>query len=74
MHATNEPAIPYFGAPVALINTLNEAGPPNLTPMSSISWLGWRCMLGLASASKTTENMNRTSRTPDVERARRAAG
>lgn len=28
MHATNEPAILYFGAPVALINTLNEAGPP----------------------------------------------
>lgn len=42
--------------------------------MPSISWLEWRCTLGLASASKTTENMNRTSRTPDVERARRAAG
>jgi flavin reductase (DIM6/NTAB) family NADH-FMN oxidoreductase RutF len=28
--------------------------------MSSIFWLGWRCMLGLDASSKTTENMIRT--------------
>src|SRR5258708_37073513 len=28
--------------------------------MSSAWWVGWRCMLGLASNSKSTENMIRT--------------
>ena len=52
-----EPAIFYFGTPVVLIGSSNEDGSFNLAPMSSAWWVGWRCMLGLASNSKTTENM-----------------
>ena len=57
---TIEPAILYFGTPVVLIGSSNEDGSPDLAPMSSAWWVGWRCMLGLASNSKTTENMLRT--------------
>ncbi len=57
---TIEPAILYFGTPVVLIGTCNEDGSFNLSPMSSAWWLGWRCMLGLGSNSKTTENLIRT--------------
>ena len=55
-----EPAILYFGTPVVLIGTRNEDDSFNLSPMSSAWWLGWRCMLGLGSNSKTTENLIRT--------------
>ena len=57
-----EPAILYFGTPVVLIGTTNEDGSFNLAPMSSKPawWVGWRCMLGLARNSKTTENMIRS--------------
>ena len=60
MHVSSEPAILYFGTPVVLISTTNEDGTPNLAPVSSAFWLGWRCILGLAAASKTTQNMLRT--------------
>ncbi len=60
MHKTIEPTILYFGTPVALISTLNEDGTPNLVPMSSVWWLGWSCMLGLGSMSKTSDNLIRT--------------
>lgn len=60
MHVSSEPSILYFGTPVVLISTMNEDGRPNLAPMSSVFWLGWRCMLGLGSASKTAQNMLRT--------------
>lgn len=60
MHVTSEPAILYFGTPVVLISTVNEDGSYNLAPMSSAFWLGWRCILGLAAASKTSQNMMRT--------------
>ena len=60
MHVRIEPAILYFGTPVVLISTLNEDGTPNLAPMSSAFWLGWRCMLGLATHSKTSQNLLRT--------------
>lgn len=56
-----EPAILYFGTPVVLIGSTNEDGSFNLAPMSSAWWVGWRCMLGLARNSKTTENMLRTA-------------
>jgi flavin reductase (DIM6/NTAB) family NADH-FMN oxidoreductase RutF len=40
--------------------------------MSSAWWLGWRCPLGLAASSKTTENLRRTGECvlnlPSVER------
>ena len=60
MHKAIEPAILYFGTPVVLISTLNEDGTYNLAPMSSVFWLGWRCMLGLTAFSKTPQNMIRT--------------
>lgn len=60
MHKTIEPTILYFGTPVALISTLNEDGTPNVAPMSSAWWLGWTCMLGLASMGQTSENLIRT--------------
>ena len=60
MHITTEPGILYFGTPVVLISTVNEDGSFNLAPMSSAFWLGWRCVLGLAAASKTPQNMART--------------
>ncbi|MHB8423374.1 MAG: flavin reductase family protein [Leptospirales bacterium] len=60
MHRICKPSILYFGTPVVLISTTNEDGTPNLAPMSSVFWLGWRCILGLASSSKTTQNMIRT--------------
>lgn len=59
-HVKSEPAILYFGTPVALLSTTNENGSANLAPMSSIFWLGWRCVLGLAGSSKTTQNLIRT--------------
>jgi flavin reductase (DIM6/NTAB) family NADH-FMN oxidoreductase RutF len=60
MHLKTEPAILYFGTPVALLSTVNEDGSANLAPMSSVFWLSWRCMLGLQGTSKTTENLRRT--------------
>jgi flavin reductase (DIM6/NTAB) family NADH-FMN oxidoreductase RutF len=60
MHVTIEPGILYFGTPVVLISTVNEDGSFNLAPMSSAFWLGWRCILGMGTASKTTQNMVRT--------------
>jgi flavin reductase (DIM6/NTAB) family NADH-FMN oxidoreductase RutF len=50
----------YFGTPVVLISTLNEDGSANLAPISSVFWLGWRGILGMVSASKTSENLIRT--------------
>jgi len=57
MHQTIEPAILYFGTPVVLISTLNEDGSYNLAPISSVFWLGWRCVIGISAFSKTTENL-----------------
>ncbi|WP_245320495.1 flavin reductase family protein [Bradyrhizobium lablabi] len=45
---------------MVLIGSTNEDGSFNLAPMSSAWWIGWRCMLGLATHSKTTENMIRS--------------
>ncbi|QGM45226.1 flavin reductase family protein [Methylocystis heyeri] len=59
-HRSIEPAILYFGAPVILVSTQNQDDTANLAPISSAWWLGWRCMLGLSAASKTTENLIRT--------------
>lgn len=59
-HVAGEPPILYFGTPVVLVSSLNDDGTANLAPMSSVFWLGWRCVLGLAAGSKTTENMMRT--------------
>ncbi len=60
MFISSEPAILYFGTPVVLISTVNEDLSFNLAPMSSAFWLGWRCILGLAASSKTTQNIIRS--------------
>jgi flavin reductase (DIM6/NTAB) family NADH-FMN oxidoreductase RutF len=59
MIVSREPAILYFGTPVALISTRNPDGAANLAPMSSVFWLGWRAVLGLAAASQTARNLVR---------------
>lgn len=53
MHSAIEPAILYFGTPVVIVGTLNEDGSPNLAPISSVFWLGWRCVIGVGAGSKT---------------------
>ena len=59
-HLSVEPAILYLGTPVVLVSSINEDGSPNLAPMSSAFWLGWRCMLGFEAVSKTPNNVIRT--------------
>jgi flavin reductase (DIM6/NTAB) family NADH-FMN oxidoreductase RutF len=59
MIVSREPAILYFGTPVALLSTENPDGSANLAPMSSVFWLGWRAVLGLAAASQTAQNLLR---------------
>lgn len=58
-HVSIEPNILYFGTPVVLVSTNNDDGSANLAPISSAFWLGWRCVLGIASHSQTTRNMLR---------------
>lgn len=60
MHKRSEPEILYFGTPVVLISTCNEDGTYNIAPISSVFWLGWRCVIGISAFSKTTENIKRT--------------
>ncbi|MEI9920369.1 MAG: flavin reductase family protein [Bacteroidota bacterium] len=60
MHITCEPSILYFGTPVVLVSSKNADNTDNLAPISSIFWLGWRCIIGLGSGNKTTENLIRT--------------
>jgi flavin reductase (DIM6/NTAB) family NADH-FMN oxidoreductase RutF len=60
MHVTINPAILYFGTPVIIVSTLNDDGSPNLAPMSSAWWLGWRAMLGLGTSGQTFANLSRT--------------
>jgi len=59
MHVRSEPPILYCGTPVAVLSTRNPDGTPNLAPMSSAWWLGWRCMLGLGAGSMTARNLQR---------------
>jgi flavin reductase (DIM6/NTAB) family NADH-FMN oxidoreductase RutF len=58
-HVTVDPAILYFGTPVALLSTLNEDGSDNLMPMSSVWWLGHAAVLGLGRRSQTSANLER---------------
>jgi flavin reductase (DIM6/NTAB) family NADH-FMN oxidoreductase RutF len=60
MHIVSEPAILYFGTPVVLVSTLNEDGTYNLAPISSVFWLGWRCVIGIGTGSRTFANLVRT--------------
>lgn len=58
-HIVSEPAILYFGTPVVLVSTRNPDGSANLAPISSVFWLGWRCMIGISALSRTAENLLR---------------
>ncbi|MFI6166774.1 flavin reductase family protein [Nocardia sp. NPDC051052] len=59
MHRVVDLKILYFGTPVVLISTRNPDGTANLAPMSSAWWLGDQCMLGMNTASRTTQNLVR---------------
>jgi flavin reductase (DIM6/NTAB) family NADH-FMN oxidoreductase RutF len=54
------PAILYFGTPVALLSTCNPDGSPNLAPMSSCWALGHTLVLGLGRGGQTAANLIRT--------------
>ncbi|WP_074401018.1 flavin reductase family protein [Agromyces aureus] len=56
-HSVIDPAILYFGTPVALLATVDEAGHPNLAPNSSIWWLGQTAVVGIAARSQTARNL-----------------
>lgn len=58
-HQRCEPPILYVGTPVVLLTTRNPDGTPNIAPMSSAFWLGWRCLLGLGASSQTAANLRR---------------
>jgi flavin reductase (DIM6/NTAB) family NADH-FMN oxidoreductase RutF len=60
MHRTSETSILYFGTPVILISSENENGTYNLAPISSVFWLGWRCIIGIGTNTKTAQNISRT--------------
>ena len=60
MHHVIDPAILYFGTPVALISSTNSDGSANLAPMSSVWWLGRSAMLGFGARSHTPANIQRT--------------
>ena len=60
MHITATPSILYFGTPVVIISSENENGSYNLAPISSVFWLGWRCIIGIGTNTKTAHNLIRT--------------
>lgn len=60
MHRVVPLKVHYYGTPVVLVSSTNPDGTTNLAPMSSAWWLGQNAMLGLAAASRTTQNLLRT--------------
>jgi flavin reductase (DIM6/NTAB) family NADH-FMN oxidoreductase RutF len=52
-----EPAILYFGTPVALITTVDENNHDNIGPISSVWALGRTLLLGVECGSKTYQNL-----------------
>lgn len=59
-HSIISPSILYYGTPIVLITSENEEGPDNICAISSVFWLGHRCILGFASENKTPQNILRT--------------
>lgn len=59
-HSVISPAILFWGTPVLLVTSENEDGSENVSAVSSVWWLGHRCVLGLAAESKTTQNIIRS--------------
>ncbi|MDQ0271419.1 flavin reductase family protein [Cytobacillus purgationiresistens] len=55
------PKILYYGTPVILLNTLNEDGSTNISPMSSSWALGHSIVLGVGLGGKAIENLERTA-------------
>ncbi|MEJ1237522.1 flavin reductase family protein [Chryseolinea sp. T2] len=74
MHQVSNPSILYFGTPVVLVGTRNGDDTFNVAPISSVFWLGYRCIIGISAVSKTTENILRTKECvlnlPSVEEAK----
>lgn len=56
-HSIIDPAILYFGTPVALLSTIADDGSPNTAPMSSVFWLGQTVVLGMGGRSQTAQNL-----------------
>ncbi|MGQ4681382.1 flavin reductase family protein [Paenibacillus polymyxa] len=52
-------SILYYGTPVILLNTLNEDGTTNISPISSSWALGDCVVLGIGTGGKALENMER---------------
>jgi flavin reductase (DIM6/NTAB) family NADH-FMN oxidoreductase RutF len=60
MHRVVPLKVHYYGTPVVLVSSTNPDGTTNLAPMSSAWWLGQEALLGLATSSRTTQNLIRT--------------
>lgn len=56
-----KPKIMYYGTPTLLLNTLNEDGTTNISPMSSSWALGDCIVLGIGLGGKAIENLKRHS-------------
>ncbi|MCM3078635.1 flavin reductase family protein [Brevibacillus invocatus] len=56
---TVKPKILYYGTPVVLLNTWNEDGTTNISPISSSWALGYTVVLGVGVGGKALENMQR---------------
>jgi flavin reductase (DIM6/NTAB) family NADH-FMN oxidoreductase RutF len=56
-HSIIDPAILYFGTPVALLSTVGADGTSNTAPMSSVFWLGQTALLGMGARSLTAQNL-----------------
>ncbi|WP_285765855.1 flavin reductase family protein [Peribacillus sp. SI8-4] len=54
-----KPKILYYGTPVILLNTLNEDGTDNISPISSSWALGDCIILGIGLGGKAIENIKR---------------
>lgn len=54
-----KPKILYYGTPVVLLNTWNEDGTTNISPISSSWALGYTVVLGVGVGGKALENMQR---------------
>jgi len=54
-----KPKILYYGTPVILLNSLNEDGTVNISPMSSSWALGDCIILGIGLGGKAIENLER---------------
>ncbi|QIK64853.1 flavin reductase family protein [Leucobacter viscericola] len=58
-HRVIEPSVLYFGNPVGVVSSLNEAGTSNLAPISSFWALDNLLVIGLGSDGHTVANLRR---------------